>query len=315
MQRFKYYSACFRGKNRENTDNAQRKKIFISKQHIFCRFAGMKRLVLDKDHRIAIHFLGKGIGPGAVPLVLLHGFCEDSALWDSLLPGLSEIPIIAIDLPGFGGSDAPIAPNLATYAQAVFTVLDSLDLPRCVLVGHSLGGYIALEFAARYGHWLSGLGLFHAHPFPDDEQRKITRMRGIDLVRSGKRDLYVAQLFPNLFTPTFAKAQPQVLKTMIARGREQSAEGIIAALQAMKERKDHQDTLKNIKSPVLFLLGAEDSLVPVDQAWKAAMLPDIAMVEVLDGVAHMGMFEARDSSVGVLRRFYELCTGCFSGRM
>ena len=113
-------------------------------------------------------------------------------------------------------------------------------MAQCVLVGHSLGGYVALEFAATRRHSLAGLGLFHSHPFPDNEARIAIRKRGIEMLRSGKRDLYVAQLFPNLFAPAFSLKHPDVVNAMIARGKEQPAEGIIAALEAMIWRVDHQ---------------------------------------------------------------------------
>jgi len=294
--------------------------IFIAKQHKFCRFAAMKQFVLDKGRQIAVHFHQNLVGQKpasptgfSVPLVLLHGFCEDSSLWDGLIPLLPDIPILSIDLPGFGESDLPQAPDMAAYSTAVKAVLDALQVERCVLVGHSLGGYVALEFAARFGDGLAGLGLFHSHPFPDDDARKNARMRGIEMLRSGKRDLYVAQLFPNLFAPAYAQAHPEIVQAMIEKGKQQPAEGIVGALQAMMGRADHQETLKNVRCPVLFLLGSADGLVPVDQALKAAMLPDMAQVEVLDGVRHMGMFEAEGMSAGALLNFRNLVVFKVSG--
>ncbi len=265
----------------------------------------MKHLVLDKGRRLAVHFQGKKMKAPSIPLVLLHGFCEDASLWDGLLPALSDIPILAIDLPGFGGSDLPLSPDMAAYAAAVLAALDALEIERCILAGHSLGGYVALEFVASHAQRLAGLGLIHSHPFPDDEARKTARMRGIDMLRSGKRDLYVSQLFPNLFAPTFAQAQPGTVQAMIEKGKQQPVEGIVAALQAMMDRDDHQETLKNVPCPVLFILGAEDGLVPVAQGLKAALLPDMAQVEVLDGVGHMGMFEAPGATAQAMLQFYQ----------
>ena len=268
----------------------------------------MKHILLSTGSRVAVHFLGSKITADVVPLVLLHGFCEDSSVWDTLTPHLKEIPIAAIDLPGFGQSDLPATPTMEAYAQAVAAVLDALGVPRCVLVGHSLGGYVALEFAARWGDRLAGIGLFHAHPFPETKERKTARMRCIAMLHSGKQDLYVSQLFPNLFTPAFAQTRPEVILSMIARGKKQPVEGIAAALLAMKSRGDHQETLQKADCPVLFLLGAEDALVPLQQAWQAAMLPNVASVEIMAGVAHMGMFEATAQSAAVLQAFYDLAS-------
>ncbi len=285
--------------------NGQQK--YVVKQHIFCRFAVMKHILLANGCQVAVHFSENAVNAKAIPLVLLHGFCEDSSLWGAFLPQLKEIPVIMIDLPGFGQSDLPTAPDIATYAQAVLSVLDSLEVKQCMLVGHSLGGYVALEFGARWGERLVGMGLFHSHPFPDNEERKMARMRGVEMLRSGKRDLYVSQLFPNLFSPAFAQSHPEVVNDMIKTGKKQSPEGIVAALLAMSTRHDHQQTLKDIACPVLLLLGAEDGLIPVDQGWQAALLPTVASIEIMPGVAHMGMFEAPDKSAAVLQGFYSQC--------
>lgn len=268
----------------------------------------MNHLIFDQNRRVAVHFSGKKCAPADVPLVLLHGFCEDASLWTGLSAALADLPVVAIDLPGFGQSDLPAEPTMEAYATAVHSALDALGIARCVLVGHSLGGYVALEFAARWPDRLAGMGLFHSHPFPDNEERKTARMRGVEMVRSGKRDLYVAQLFPNLFAPAFAQAHPETVQALITTGRRQPEEGIASALLAMKSRADHQETLKAAGCPVLLLLGTEDGLVPIDQAWQAALLPDLACIELLPGVAHMGMYEAPAQSAAVLRKFY--ATAC-----
>lgn len=263
----------------------------------------MKQLLLTNGRQVAVHFYGKPISSEALPLVLLHGFCEDSTLWEPLIPYLTEMSILAIDLPGFGQSDLPVAGNMELFADSIKEVVDILELQHFVLVGHSLGGYVALEFAASWGDRLAGLGLFHSHPYADNEERKTARRRGIELLQSGKRNLYVSQLFPNLFSADFMLAHPEVLEALISNGQRQSAEGIIMALEAMIGRRDHRETLQKLACPALFLLGAEDALVPLDEAWRAALLPEVASIEILPEVAHMGMFEAPAQSAAVLKVF------------
>ncbi|MCC7465790.1 MAG: alpha/beta hydrolase, partial [Saprospiraceae bacterium] len=186
-------------------------------------------------------------GHGNCPLVLLHGFCEDSSIWQPMLPLLADLPLICIDLPGFGKSGQPTPPTMEAYANAVRTVLDHTGTERCVLVGHSMGGYVALEFAAKWPERLAGLGLFHSHPFTDNEERKSARRRGIETVLAGKRDLYVSQLFPNLFAPDYLEQHPDILQLLTGQGKQQPTEGIVNALQAMLERKDHQQTLAQLE--------------------------------------------------------------------
>lgn len=252
---------------------------------------------------------------GGTPLVLVHGFCEDHSVWAPIQPMLSSSNLLLMDMPGFGQSEPPAKEDMEAYAAAILAVLDAEQIQRCVLVGHSMGGYAALEFAARWPERLAGLGLVHSHPFEDSEERKAARLRGIETLRAGKRDLYVAQLFPNLFAPAFAQEHAGTVNELISNGKKQSAEAIAAALQAMLTRRDHRQTLVEATYPVLFLLGAQDALVPPDLGLKAAMLPQIADVHLLPAVAHMVMFECPTEGASILNAFWGLChQGALGGK-
>lgn len=243
----------------------------------------------------------------SIPLVLLHGFCEDHAVWLPIKSLLKAPSLLLMDMPGFGASVNPTPADMSTYAEAVLTVLDAEHIARCILVGHSMGGYVALEFASRWPTRLAGLGLFHSHPFEDSEERKTARLRGMETLKSGKRDLYVSQLFPDLFAPEFLTQNPDVLNELISNGKNQSPEGISAALQAMLTRRDHQEALKVANFPVLFILGAQDTLVPPELGLKAALLPEVVDLHLLLEAAHMAMFECREETVRILDSFWDFC--------
>ncbi len=264
----------------------------------------MKYCVTQHGNRVAYAWAARGTG---VPLVLVHGFCEDHSLWASLQSSLKPTSILLLDLPGFGQSELPHLPDMQSYAEAVKAVLETEQIEQCVLIGHSMGGYAALEFAAQWPEKLAGLGLFHSHPFEDTAERKTARQRGIETLQAGKRDLYVAQLFPNLFAESFLKDHPDVLEALISNGKKQSPLGIIAALQAMLSRRDHQKTLRDITCPVLFLLGQLDTLVPPEQALKAALLPTVSDLHLLPEAAHMAMFESSEETVEILNSFWDFC--------
>jgi pimeloyl-ACP methyl ester carboxylesterase len=198
---------------------------------------------------------------------------------------------------------------MGTYAEAILAILDAENIPKCVLVGHSMGGYVGLEFASRWPERLAGLGLFHSHPFEDSEERKTARRRGLETLKAGKRDLYVTQLFLNLFAPCFLENDSAMVNELILNGKKQSAEGISAALQAMLTRRDHQHTLASLKDcPVLFLLGAFDLLLPPDQGIKAALIPDVVDLQLLSEAAHMAMYEYPKESAAILNSFWDFCS-------
>ncbi len=239
-------------------------------------------------------------------LLLLPGFCEDSSVWDGFLTHLSEdVLVLRMDFPGVGTNPLPDPAEMPTYAHAIYDVLESAGVERTVLVGHSMGGYAALEFAARWPQHLAGLALFHSHPYPDSPERREVRQRGIEMLRGGKKDLYVSQLFPGLFAPAY----PEIINGLIAKGKNQSAEGIIAALEAMMTRRDHSDTLQQIACPVQFLLGTEDKLVEPGPVLRASTWPEVSDVRLLHGVGHMGMFEAPETAAAAIEEFWRSCNG------
>lgn len=240
----------------------------------------------------------------ALPLVLLHGFCEDARIWDALTGHLVGLPLVAIDLPGFGGSEPPEVSDMSAYTAAIVAVLEALSLPKVLLLGHSLGGYVALEFAAYFPERLAGLCLFHSHPYEDAPERKEGRRRAIELLYAGKKEAYLKQLYPGLFAPEFITVHPEILETLLQSGRSYPVEGIVAALTAMVQRREHLDTLRNATFPVQFVLGDQDALIPVAQALKAAVLPATSKIDLLKGVGHMSMFEAPEKAAEAVRGFY-----------
>lgn len=264
----------------------------------------MKYVASEKG---AIAYTTKGKG---FPLVLLHGFCEDSTVWDEFKTDLLEenYKVIAIDLPGFGKSElAAEEVSMSDFAEVVHAVVEELALEKIILIGHSMGGYAGLAFAEKYGGKLAGLGLFHSHPYPDSEEKKAGRQKGIDFIKRQGHVLYVKQLFPNLFAPTFVKSNAFLLEKLTFRASRYRSEGIIAALAAMKNRPDRSEVLKNIQVPVLFIIGGKDTTVPAEQSLEQTHLPAVSSVHLLEKVAHMGMFEARKQSQLIVRQFVEFC--------
>ena len=118
-----------------------------------------------------IYYHSKGKGPA---VVLLHGFCEDSRIWEDFKADLLEekYRVVLIDLPGFGQSDVVQDISIAEMSEAVIAVLDALKLKEVILIGHSMGGYVSLALAENYAERLAGLGMFHSQALPDNEEKQ-----------------------------------------------------------------------------------------------------------------------------------------------
>jgi pimeloyl-ACP methyl ester carboxylesterase len=256
------------------------------------------------NQRIAYHSKGRG-----KVVVLLHGFCEDSNIWEDFKVDLIEekYRVVCIDLPGFGKSGVEAPCSIADMADAVAHVLDTLNITTCTLIGHSMGGYVALAFAEKYAHLLNGLGLFHSHPYADTAEKKVARQKSSEFVERQGHQLYVKQLIPKLFAPRFVRSNRFLIDKMIHAGSKLTPAGIINALHAMKDRPDRSSILTTIRVPVLFIIGDMDEAVPHAFSMEQTHLPEVASIHVLERVGHMGMFEAKKQTQLIVRKFVEYC--------
>lgn len=257
-----------------------------------------------RNAQVAYQVEGKGF-----PVVLVHGFCEDNRIWEDFKHDLLEenYKVVTIDLPGFGESEVVNQASIRYYAEAVLAVLDEKKLKEVILIGHSMGGYTALALAALAPERLRGLGLFHSHPYADSDEKKASRHKQIDFINRQGHQLYVKQLVPKLFPSKYGLSHPFDLDKLIHRAARYEAAGIIAGLQAMANRPDRSEVLKQSSCPVLFIVGEEDTAVPPEASQKQLSLPAIADINVLENVGHMGMIEARRQTQLMVRQFVEFC--------
>lgn len=230
-------------------------------------------------------------------------------MWRSFTPYLvdSGFRVIAPDLAGFGQSSVHPQPGMVHYAADIQILLRHLRLSSVIVVGHSMGGYVGLELLAEVPEYLHGLSLFHSHPYADSPEKRANRHKSIRFIEEHGLKPYLRDFFVGLFPPAFAKKRPYILDELRQRAERYDPIAMLGALRAMAERKDHQQTLREARVPVQFLLGLEDPLLPQDQWIDQTHLPRIADIQLLDGVGHMGALEAPAICV---RRIAEFATFC-----
>ncbi len=225
-------------------------------------------------------------------LVFLHGFCEDSTMWDEVLKsGFSEYQVIIIDLPGFGKSAVQEIDSLKAMANAVINLLDELGVAQFYLFGHSMGGYVALTIAAHFESRLLGLGLINSHPYADDGDSKLARQKSIDFVLTHGSSLYVKQLIPKLFPDHFANSNRFLIEQLTFRANNYPDAGIANAQRAMMNRPDQSQVLTKLTIPVLCIIGGQDNLIPNQLLIEQAQYPGLTHLEVIPKMGHMGPFE------------------------
>ena len=252
---------------------------------------------------IPIHVSDTQIGNKT--LVLLHGYLETLSVWDDFMLLLDkDIRVIRIDLPGHGMSGTNADINTVDFsAQVVYEALLKCGVNKCAIVGHSMGGYVALAFAANYPDAVQGLCLFHSTPNPDPEEKREGRNREIVLIREGKLSLAIAKGIPQMFAadnvPRFAEKITEIKE--IAEICD--PEGIIACLEGMMARPDRNTFLAGFTKPLLFVFGEKDRYISMEVAQGLAERYKQAQTLWLANSGHNGFIEEPEKAAEKLNDF------------
>lgn len=229
-------------------------------------------------------------------IVLLHGFGEDSRVFEYVIPALASYgKVIAPDLPGSGSQhNHPLLPGVDSIewlADHVYAALQQQGVEHGILLGHSMGGYIALALAEKYPEWIQGLGLLHSTAYPDTEQKKEMRAKAIDFMQQKGGFTFLKTAIPGLFADDFLQKQPEVVQQLVTRSGAFETQWLQAYYRAMIARPDRRHVLKNATYPVLIVAGAEDKAVSPQDAAEQAALPATCQFELMQHTGHMGMLE------------------------
>ena len=251
---------------------------------------------MQKINVNGIEFAYTRHGSGS-PMLLLHGYPLDGSIWSEVVPLLVDrFELIIPDLRGFGESTTVNTPyTMETFASDVLGLLDHLGFEKTALVGHSMGGYIALAFAKNYPDRLSSLGLVSSQALADAPERKQGRYDMAAQV-SEKGVGVVVEAMTSKFT-----SDPRVQAVAQSVMEQQKPDGIIGALKAMAERDDLSARLSDFKFPLGLVHGDQDALIPVDRAREIKAAVPRAHLAELKGVGHLPMLEAVEETAKALR--------------
>jgi pimeloyl-ACP methyl ester carboxylesterase len=239
-------------------------------------------------------------GTGEV-ILLIHGFPFHQGIWDDYSPLLSDdFRVIKIDLPGFGKSPGLTEPfTLKHVADSLLDFMVQKDLHGVHVVGHSLGGYVALAMVKTNPSLFASLTLFHSTAYADTLEKKESRAKAIEFVKKNGSLPFTSGFIPPLFAnPT----HPAVAKVREIASQASSG-AIMGYTQAMKDREEEIKTLEIFKNPTLFIAGEKDPGIPVDAILKQASHCQKPEIHILEKVAHMGMFEKPGETAGKIKDF------------
>lgn len=239
-----------------------------------------------------LHYELFGEGPITI---FLHGFLESSTMWEPL--NLTELPgtKLLIDLPGHGKSslsDPSEIPSMKFMAAEVGRVLSLLKIDSYRIVGHSMGGYVALELFANTPKGISKpshVTLLNSNCWSDSEAKQADRLRVARIAYTGK-ELFINEAIPNLF------ARPEEFQKEIAALKQEAkamtSEAIAYAALAMRTRADYTELVAHIPTRIQIIHGALDRLVSVEElqdrvaALNSATLPKVVIIPHAGHMAH-----------------------------
>ncbi len=227
------------------------------------------------------------LGQTGYPIVLIHGFALDHRIWLEMgSKHLRNHRVILPDMRGHGESDTPNgAYPMVLMAQDLAHLLDYLQVNKAIVCGHSMGGYVALAFAAKYPERLAGLGLITTRAHADTDEKREGRYQMIEKVRERGSIAIAEALAPRLSHDEEIMRQT---KEMIVNT---SPQGIIGALQGMAERPNRLDLLPEIEVPSLVVAGKDDQIIDLPDAREMAdALPHAEFLPIY-GAGHMPMKE------------------------
>lgn len=248
-----------------------------------------------------LYFEKSGTGKA---LILLHGFPLNHTIWNGFKDNLtSRFSVYTPDLPGFGKSALPSEKfSIKDIGGILLNWIEEQGIKNPVIVGHSLGGYVALAMIQKSPDKFSGLCLFHSIAGADSEEKKEARTKTAEFVmRNG------AYAFTSNFIPPLFADQSRVNDILRVKdiATQTSAETVIGYLMAMRDREDRTHVISSFTKPILMLAGERDGLIPVAKMHEQASKAKNGNLCVLQGVGHMGMLEAANTCADQLQRIFD----------
>lgn len=257
--------------------------------------------------RITVHGVNLAVdqaGDGPA-LLLIHGYPLNRKLWRHQLGAFPGWRTIAPDLRGMGESDAPdLGYSMATYADDLISLLDSIGVDEAVICGLSMGGYIAMEILRRHRQRVRGLVLMDTRMEADSSEGRKGRDAAAQAARDKGASAIAESMLPKLFASpdpdrvgdVWNEVQQMVLTTPVP--------GIVGALSAMRDRPDSTGLLPLLEDlPALVIVGEQDRITPPDAARRMAELLPMGKLEVIGGAGHLPPLERPDDVTRALAGF------------
>ena len=235
-------------------------------------------------------------------LILIHGFLENSTMWKSVIPSLSiRNKVVSIDLLGHGKSDClGYVHSMELFSETIDAVLKHLKIKKCTLIGHSLGGYVALAFADKNPAKVKGLCLLNSTSNEDSEDRKDIRTRANKMVQINFESMVKISI-SNLFYQENVALFTSEIEILKKEALTTSLQGYMAAQEGMKIRPNRNHILTNGAFKKILIIGENDPVLDAKISSEEAQKTNTEFVVFSGG--HMSYIENKLELITTLKQF------------
>ena len=249
----------------------------------------------------SIYYEDEGQGKA---IILLHGFLENSTMWKNIKPVLlKNNRVVCIDLLGHGNSDClGYSHTMSDMADAVLGVINHLQVKEYTLIGHSMGGYVALTLAEKKPEAVLGLCLMNSTYHADDDELKALRKRANKMIQTNFESM-VRMSVANLFSSESRITNKIEIDKVIEEALKTSPQGYIAAQEGMLLREDKFQFYKKLKAQKLIVIGRKDPVIKGNQLLIETRDTDIKCEEL--SLGHMSYIENKSELSYLIMRFVE----------
>lgn len=261
---------------------------------------GNLRRVAVNGVNLAVDVRGQG------PAVLfIHGYPLDHSIWDYPMAHLEGWMRIAPDLRGMGQSDAPdLGYSMATYADDLLALLNTLGVERAVLCGLSMGGYVAFEMLRRARERVRGLVLMDTRSEADTPELRRARDAAAAQAREGGSAAIAAGMLPKMLAAGVAAENPALVDRVRRMMEATPVAGILGAITALRDRPDSTPLLAPLGDiPTLVVVGEEDQITPRQGAQQMADAIPGSRLAVVPGAGHLTPMEKPEAATALLADF------------
>lgn len=231
-------------------------------------------------------------------ICLIHGHGVDASIWDGIYANFAlDRSVLRPDF-----SKLTNLTTIEEYADELYAQLQAATTGKVVLVGHSMGGYMALAFAEKYPDRVAGLVLYHSTATADDEAKQQARQQAIASLETEGTAPFITKQLPKMVAPAYP---PERTEALISRFLTLPADALVAGMKAIAGRPDRTAVLRQAQFSVLLVLGRDDQLIPYD---KTAQLTDLSphiRLATVEQAGHLSMVEQPNESIRTIRSFVE----------